>query len=179
MSERGDSYLTELDRALAGAPPGLRADIVAGVREELDGLGEAEASSRIADLGEPEFIAAAALSASAPVEPSPHRATGLVAALVMIVGPFVLPVIGGVVGLAWVSFSRAWTRREKGAAWVITGAAVVVTVIFVALFTPGGSVGRLLVPFSSTRPVVLLPGLVVAIAGVVLLVRASRRGWRQ
>jgi len=182
MSEKVDRYLTRLDRALAGASPGLRNEILDGVREELDGLGEAEASRRIAALGEPETIAADALSVAAPLEPLPRSTTAfisaLIAVLIMIVGPFVLPVIGGVAGLTWVSFSNAWTRREKELAWAITGPATVVTLIYVGLFLPGSAVGRLLIPFNSTHSVVLLPGLVVAIVGVVLLVSASRRGWR-
>lgn len=184
MTDRITTYLAELESALYDAPAGLRAEIVAGVREELEGLTSDEAIERMRELGDPAFIAAEALAADPVPEPPSHRTASLVAALVLIFGSIVLPIVGGLIGLAWVSWSKAWSRREKLVAWVIPAVIVVVGIAgsFVASgMLPHRETGELINPLvPSILPShlgVLALFAVFPIEGVVLLVRASRRGW--
>lgn len=148
------TYLAQLERALAGLPSHVSDEIVAGIREELDGLGAAAAASSIETLGDPEFIAAEARAEAAePAAGSPlvelvetpdrePRWYPVLAALLVAFGGIVILVIGWIVGLALVWFSQTWTRGEK---WVATltpfvaviGATVIVTLS--ALWDAGSS----------------------------------------
>ncbi|MEO7147182.1 MAG: hypothetical protein ABIW81_06475 [Terrimesophilobacter sp.] len=58
------SYLSQLDVALDGVPGRARRAILDGAAEELEGLDAASAAQRIEELGDPEFIAAAARAES-------------------------------------------------------------------------------------------------------------------
>ena len=65
-------YLDELESALAAAPAALRADILADIADELNGLDEDASRARIAALGDPRAIAAdAAAEAQASGSPVP------------------------------------------------------------------------------------------------------------
>lgn len=187
-------YLSQLDSALADVQPEVREDIVAGIREELDGLDDATATARINDLGDPVFIAAEAKAATpvteptvGPSDPPPGRTLSIVAVLVLIIGAFLIPLVGPLIGLLWVSFSTAWSRREKLAAWLAPLAVAIVVAAVGTVTTMFGqeasaeSVGPIL-PFAfvtSWHLAILIPYLVLPIVGVVLFVRANRRGWKQ
>ena len=188
-------YLAQLESALADVQPEVRGDIVAGIREELDGLDAATATARINDLGDPAFIAAEARSempiaepTAAPSDLPPGRTLSIVAVLVLIIGSFVIPVVGPLIGLIWVSFSNAWSRREKLFAWLAPiMTAVVVTVVvgvttLIAQQDASTNSFQPELPFAflaSWHLAVLLPYVVLPIVGVVLLVRANRRGWKR
>jgi len=169
------AYLSRLDQALVGVEPSVRTEIVSGIREELAGLDSADAAARIAELGDPALIAAEARAGTAvPVaEPAPGRTLSIVAVVVLIAGSIVVPVLGALVGLVWVSLSAAWSRREKLVAWLVPIVSAVIVLAVVAVLgatrpdAAGGSHLALLIPF-----------LVPPIEGVALLIRAHRRGWR-
>lgn len=188
------AYLAHLDEALVGVQPDVRAEIVSGIREELTGLDPASAADRIADLGDPQFIAAEARAEQAPAvaertpavaEPAPGRTLSIVAVVVLIAGSFVVPIVGALVGLVWVTLSSAWSRREKLLAWLIPIASAIVVVGMLAATTAsqnGPSVST-----DPTLPVafaggwhlaILIPYFILPIEGVALLVRAHGRGWR-
>lgn len=191
-------YLAQLETNLSGVRPDVRAEIVAGIREELDGLDTDAAAARIKDLGDPAFIAAEAkaataddvLPSTAPAapqpEPVPSRALPITAVLLLIVGTFVVPIIGPIIGLVLVSFSVAWSRREKIIAWLTPLAASAVfggaNAIVNAMQTSTVSEGvNPLVPFSGLggwHVMILLPYLVLPLIGIVLFVRANRRNWQ-
>ena len=103
-------YLRELDAALADVPRDVRTEIVAGIREELEGLSETDASARMSELGDPLFIAAAARE---DVPPRESRTLPTVAAIVVMVGGVVVPVVGWVVGIVLVWMSRLFSTRTK------------------------------------------------------------------
>ena len=118
------SYLAQLEKALDGITVEVRDDIVAGVAEELDGLDAAAVAIRIEELGDPEFIAAEARAetGSPVVERVQSRRNEprwypVLAVLVVALGGIVIPVVGWIVGLAMVWFSKSWSRTEK---WVAT-----------------------------------------------------------
>ncbi|TQO20137.1 putative membrane protein [Rhodoglobus vestalii] len=188
-------YLSQLEAALSGVEPDVRGEIVAGIREELDGLDAEAAASRIEGLGDPAFIAAEAKAATpdaeraTPTGPPPGRTLSIIAVLLLIVGSFIVPVVGPFVGLVWISLSAAWTRREKLTAWLTPLAAAIVVAVAVTIFTAVQSQAAAdplnpLVPFAGLAGLagwhlaILLPFLVLPVVGIALLVRANNRNWR-
>jgi hypothetical protein len=187
------AYLARLDSELDQLPADLHRDIVAGVEEELQGLDAESAALRIEQLGDPAFIAAEARAGSAtearagsatearaetPSEaplgssdaPPPGRAFSIAAVVVLIAGSLLVPVIGALAGLLFVSQAQAWTRREKAAAWCASVGVALLALAAAALMSSADAGGG---------HVVLLVGyLVFPVVGVVLAVRAQRRGWR-
>ncbi|TBN57207.1 hypothetical protein EYE40_07235 [Glaciihabitans arcticus] len=104
-------YLLELSEALADVPRDTRREILAGVREELEGLKPAEAAERIRALGDPQFIAAGAREdVVAPPEP---QWRSVVAALLVMLGGVLVPFAGWIAGIAIMWTSRAWSPRVK------------------------------------------------------------------
>src|SRR5690554_117012 len=184
------SYLTQLERALVGLPVEVRDEIMAGIREELDGLDAAAAADRIETLGDPEFVAAEARAeagASAAEPPSEPRWFPVLAALLVAVGGIVIPFIGWIVGIAMVWMSKSWRLRDKWIATLTPFAAVAVIPLATLLieWTTGGSGSA-----GQQEPNPLIPAaydlawsgvvfalLVNVIVGVWLLVR-SRSCWR-
>lgn len=120
MAENATTYLLRLSDALADVPRDVRTEIVAGVREELDGLSEKDAAARIRELGDPEFIAAAARE-EIPPRPSENRALSVTAGILVMIGGAVVPFLGWVAGIVMMWMSRLWTRRQK---WIATLAPV-------------------------------------------------------
>jgi uncharacterized membrane protein len=179
------AYLARLDSELDQLPADLHRDIVAGVEEELQGLDAESAALRIEQLGDPAFLAAEARAGSAtearaetPSEaplgssdaPPPGRAFSIAAVVVLIAGSLLVPVIGALAGLLFVSQAQAWTRREKAAAWCASVGVALLALAAAALMSSADAGGG---------HVVLLVGyLVFPVVGVVLAVRAQRRGWR-
>lgn len=171
------AYLAQLDAELAQLPADLHRDIVTGVTEELRGLDAGAAAARIRQLGDPAFIAAEARAETAngvPLvsqdAPPPGRTFSIVAAVVLIAGSLLVPVVGALAGLVFVSQAQAWTRREKAAAWLASAG---VALLAVAAATVMASAG-----LGGTHLVVLVGYLVFPVVGIVLAVRARRRGWR-
>lgn len=129
-----EDYLTRLDAAIADLPWRIANDLRTGIIEELDGLDADGVRERIARLGDPEQVAAAAREEtdppSAPVlvvpsaPPVPQAKPPMVdtkwfavaGAIVLGVGTFLVPIGGWVVGVALVTSSRFWRRWEKAAA---------------------------------------------------------------
>ena len=117
------AYLAELETALAGIAPETRNGILHGVREELHGLSEADAVLRIQELGDPEFIASEARAQAASFEEYASQASreprwfSVVAALLIMLGGIVIPILGSVAGLVMMWFSTTWSRKEK---WIAT-----------------------------------------------------------
>lgn len=131
-------YLLELSDALADVPRSTRVEILAGVREELEGLGEDEAAERIRSLGDPHFIAAGAREdVAAPSEAPEPQWRSTVAALLVMVGGVVIPFIGWIAGIALMWTSRAWSTRVKLLATVLPalgGLQVLIVTTIASLF---------------------------------------------
>ncbi|QAV70480.1 hypothetical protein ESZ53_08525 [Salinibacterium sp. UTAS2018] len=184
-TEVAHKYLAELKSALTGVPAEVGDAILGEVAEELEGLSAADAATRIRALGDPQFIAAEARDQSPSAPPAAPPAASpkaqessrrapwfeIVAAVLVMVGGMVIPVVGAVAGVVMVWFSRVWTRRQKWIATLVPLAIVAVTVavaIAVSGYIVNGSQG------SGGEPVnPLLPGgvdfiafgLLVAIVG--------------
>lgn len=170
------AYLAQLDAELDQLPADLHRDIVGGVEEELRGLDAEAAAARIQQLGDPAFIAAEARAETptgAPLvrrdAPAPGHGFSITAAVVLIAGSLLVPVVGALGGLLFVSQATAWTRREKAAAWLTSIGVALLAVAATSLMASAGLGG--------THLVVLAGYLVFPVVGIVLAVRAQRRGW--
>lgn len=127
-------YLRELDRVLIGVDATTAAELRGGIAESLQGLNEADAVTRIAELGDPAFVAASArdvhpTDATGSAEPHPTNTTPrtgtssvaylLSALAVYALAGFLLPVIGWIGGVVMLWISPVWHRGEKWAATLI------------------------------------------------------------
>lgn len=116
-------YLRQLETAAAGLAPQRRTELVEEIREHIDqALREVATDDEVSvrnvleRLGSPEEIAAAA--GAGPVTPEPaheRKGAGLleIATLAVFALGGLLPVIGWLIGVAFVSASEAWSTRDK------------------------------------------------------------------
>jgi len=161
------AYLRELDAALSTAPAEVRAEIVAGIEEELVGLDAATAATRIDELGDPVFIAAEATGATTPDSPTRTTPGGysILTVVLLIIGGFVVPVIGWIVGAVLLVASSAWTRRDKLIGTLVPALTfVVATTVFLLLRGPDAGV-----------PAFIIGGAVTFIVGLLSGIRLLRR----
>ena len=164
-------YLSDLDTALQGVPEHTAGDLRAAVEEELASLDADAARDRIAQLGDPAFIAAEArgetrVHTAGRKAGRESRAYVIVAALAIAVGGYIVPVVGALVGYAMVWLSRAWKRWEKV---VATSVPVAVGLVTSAFLYASGSAG-----FAWWNVLIALSIANLGVA-VWLLVRALRR----
>jgi hypothetical protein len=99
MTER-DTYLKELDQALAGLPRSRRREVI----DEVVARGDL--------LGDPADIAAEA-RARFGLGPDPASWREVATLFLLPVGGLIVPVVGWLVGVVLLWQSDAWTRREK------------------------------------------------------------------
>ncbi|AMB60132.1 HAAS signaling domain-containing protein [Microterricola viridarii] len=151
LADAVSAYLASLDAALSGVDAATRAEIVAGVREELVGLPAEATAERIREIGDPAFVAAEARGAlpdALPAErvgepaasaPAPTAAKAepawfaVIAGLLVMIGGVVVPVVGALAGYVMVWLSGAWTRRQKVIATAVPVAYVAVLFAVLAL----------------------------------------------
>jgi len=174
------SYLHELEGALRGMPAAERQEIIGGVREELTGLDEAAASERIELLGDPAFIAAQAREAAGDVTPAGRESFGyaVVASLLVAFGGIVVPILGWIVGLGMVWFSRTWSVGEKLigtlAAPVLGAIGVAVSLLLETSATAESASPTFGSSFSFAHGSLLIVPVVYIVSGLWLLARARR-----
>lgn len=114
-----DRYLADLKAALVGLDADLARDIYDGIAEELAGIDESRARTRIADLGSAVTVAAAAGGNVTSKRLIERPGFALVSSLVYGFGWLVFPGVGWVVGVVLVWLSTSWTSRQK---WSALGA---------------------------------------------------------
>ncbi len=169
-------YLDRLRQASAGLPADSRAelmqDIGAHLAEKVDAAaGEVQVRRVLDGLGTPEEIAAAAADQSG-ARPPVHATGGLAydvtTVLVLLLGGFVIPLLGWIAGIVMLWNGPRWDTRHKWAGTLIWPGAVVLTLL--ALTADHRTSGRL--------GVVVVTGLAVVVAGLVTgfgyLLRAAR-----
>lgn len=137
------SYLNELDAALTGVADDVRSEIVAGVREELQGMDAAAAALRIEELGDPQFIAAEARAGGPATAPAPVAAAAVapaeptwypvLASLLIMFGGLIVPAIGYIAGFVMMWTSRSWRLMEKWVATLTPVAAVLAIALVVTI----------------------------------------------
>jgi len=116
-----NAYLAELTLALRILPVEVRREIHSGIAEELRGLDDGAASQRIGELGDPKYIAAAALdevdagtfvvAESAPANDKTWYT--LTAVFALLLGGVVIPFIGWFGGVILLWNSKTWTVWDK------------------------------------------------------------------
>ncbi len=168
------AYLDRLTQAVRGLPTDVAEGVVSGVREELSGLSGTAATERMAELGDPEFIAASAreeLPTAPPSRESPRYS--VVTVLLLAFGGLVVPFAGWVAGVVLLWASRVWTRRDK-LIGTLTAPAIAILGVVVCVVVGAG------IPFNGGGFSALASGVIVAIpiAPLVvtpyLLIRARR-----
>lgn len=136
MSHRAvDEYLGRLRRSMSDLPAERRDEIVSEIEEHIAGmLAEREGTMSDADvrnvlerLGEPDTIAAEARERFG-IRPAKPQWTDTAAVVLLVVGGFVPPIIGWVVGVVLLWISDVWSTRDK---------------IIGTLVVPGGVAGGL------------------------------------
>lgn len=133
-------YLDRLRRATADLPPGVRAELLDDIGAHLaDTTGgapdEAHVRQVIDELGTPEGIAEAARAEAGTASPPAPGDNGLAydvsTVLVLLLGGFLLPVLGWVAGLVMLWNGPRWTRGEKWLGTLVWPAAIAVPVAVV------------------------------------------------
>lgn len=168
------AYLNQLTYAVRDLPREVADGVLFGVREELSGLSETEAIERMAELGDPEFIAASAHAELPAVARTSDPAWySVLTPLLLVFGGFIVPVLGWVVGLVLLWKSRIWTRRDKlVGTWLPLGiqvSAVTIASVFEFGFQFGNGF------FSPLASGLMVASVVVPVVTVpYLLVRARR-----
>ncbi|MBP2367493.1 HAAS signaling domain-containing protein [Pseudonocardia parietis] len=152
-SELVECYLLRLRSATADLPTDqsdeLLGDLTAHLAEAVPpGSDELTARRALDGLGAPELVAAAARTETGPAaraRPSPGSAqvNDVIAVLLLLLGGFVVPVLGWVAGVVMLWGSPRWSERDK---WLGT------------LAWPGVIAGGV-VAFAVGGPVVLVAGL--------------------
>lgn len=155
FSPAADTYLSRLSSELRDVREPLRGDIWSGVAEELDGLPDDDARGRIAELGDPAFIAREAVEAAdvepprdtpspgyvpgapVPVPVAESRGFAIAGAITLGIGGFVVPFVGWIVGVGLVTASPLWRRRDKAIA-ILAPLVVVLLAAFVTHWIGGG-----------------------------------------
>lgn len=171
-------YLQRLRRATADLPPGTRAELLDDIGAHLaDTAGDAPDEARVRqvldELGTPETIAQAARVESGGVAATPPTgghgdlAYDVSTVLVLLLGGFVVPVLGWVAGVVMLWNGPRWTRGEKWFGTLIWPALVAVPLLLVTARPQDPAV------WLWVGAVVLVVGLPTAFAQ--LLRRARRR----
>lgn len=121
-------YLGELDAALAEAPATVRAELVADIAGELDGLSDEEARARITELGDPRAIAADAAAQVRSMNPgaAPSKVYPTITAIVLVVGWYLVPVLGWIAGLVMIGVGAEWISAVRRRAILTSIVAAVV-----------------------------------------------------
>lgn len=168
-------YLANLERELRGLPAPLASEILAGVREELRGLDDAAAADRIAALGEPAAIAAAARAEAPPRrQDAPwYRVTTI---LLVAAGVVVVPVVGWIVGVGMLWNSRTWLLRDKLVGTLVVPVGALLTLGIAALIPMAAQsegVNPLLPSYGHLG--VLVAAIVLPVASAIYLAVRARR----
>ncbi len=176
-----ERYLADLERRLAAADPGERADILASVREHVESdlamldrpATSADVAAALESLGSVDTVVAAWTpedGGAAPGAPAPTRPTGLAVAAGVLAALSViliwLPPVAGLLGVAALVLGIVALRRRDEPRWaavtaVVVGATAVVLGLVVllgalAVFTAhsetGGSTDVVPVPAVTPAP---------------------------
>lgn len=114
-------YLRRLRDALKHVPVDRREEIVDEVEshidEELRALGRApedhEVRNVLETLGAPELIAAAEIGDDQPPQEQRGRVWDVAALVLLLVGTFLIPYVGWIIGVVLLWTSPTWTTKDK------------------------------------------------------------------
>jgi uncharacterized membrane protein len=190
-----DRYLRDLRSALREMPRRQRDELVAEIEGHISEslppeASDAEVLTLLDRLGDPEQIAAAERERLGIAEPSSGWLEWLAIPL-LLVGGFVLPVVGWIVGVVFLWLSRCWTVKDKILATLLVPGGLLPAVLFplyggsVEVCTSGSGINSAGRPFTtqhctggySTPETIALAALEVAlvIAPIYTAIRLARR----
>lgn len=125
-------YLQRLDTATALLPLDEREEVREGIRGHLiealaDAKSDADVRNTLTTLGDPYAIVG--LPPAPPPPPSGRGVIEVLAVILLLVGAFIVPVVGWVAGVVLLWTSKAWTAGQK---------------LLGTLVVPGGLAGSML-----------------------------------
>ncbi|KAA9111338.1 hypothetical protein [Microbacterium rhizomatis] len=169
-----EGCLQRLKRAMAGADPTLRDEVLAGGRESLHGLDDADVPGRIRRLGSPEDLARQALP-DAPAASAARRGRLMTTVLAVALSALVFPLVWlASVVLLW--RNQLWTRSQKWAGTILgIGVGAIAGAVSAALLagTLGVAAGHPLVVWNSIG-ISLLAMTIASVIMAIHLARAAR-----
>lgn len=179
-------YRLRLVEELSGLPRARREEIIAEVDAHIRDARTAHAAETDADLlnlldrlGDPSVIGTEARERFDVAEPASAGAREVIALLLLVVGPFIVPVVTWVLGAILVWSSGAWSMREKrnSLAWsliVIVGLTII-GIVIANVSSIGTTVGVSILPASVLFIVVVLGTLTSVLSGLLLASALARR----
>ncbi|MEQ3554996.1 hypothetical protein WIS52_31415 [Pseudonocardia nematodicida] len=143
-------YLLRLSSATADLPGAQRDELIGDITAHLaeavpPGSDELTARRVLDALGAPEQIAAAARAETEPARPgpAPTRTHDLIALLLLMLGGFVVPILGWVAGVVMLWNSPRWSDEDK---WLGTLVWPGVIAVGIAALLAGGSIPLVIGP---------------------------------
>jgi len=178
-------YRHRLEEELNGLPRARREEIIAEVDAHIRDARTAHAAETDADLlnlldrlGDPSVIGTEARERFDVAEPASAGAREVIALLLLVVGPFIVPVVTWVLGAMLVWSSGAWSAREKrnSLAWslIVIGSLTLIVIIFAIVNSTGTTVIAPIGP-GAVLLVVVLGTLTSVLSGLLLASALARR----
>jgi uncharacterized membrane protein len=178
-------YRLRLKEELNGLPRARREEIIAEFDAHIRDARTAHAAETDADLlnlldrlGDPSVIGTEARERFDVAEPASAGAREVIALLLLVVGPFIVPVVTWVLGAMLVWSSVAWSAREKrnSLAWSLI--VIVVLTLIGLIFAIASSTGTTVIASSVPGAVLLvlvLGTLTSVLSGLLLASALARR----
>ncbi len=181
-------YRRRLDEELQQLPRSRREEIIAEVEAHIRDARAANPAETDADLlnlldrlGDPGIIGVEARQRFDVAEPAPVGLREVIALLLLLVGPFVIPVVSGILGGLLVRSSVSWTARQKRNAivWspVVTLGLLLLLIVIVNVIGVGNSsTSVVVVGVTGLFLVLFVVTLTPVVAGLLLAWALARRG---
>jgi uncharacterized membrane protein len=178
-------YRLRLEEELNGLPRARREEIIAEFDAHIRDARTAHAAETDADLlnlldrlGDPSVIGTEARERFDVAEPASAGAREVIALLLLVVGPFIVPIVTWVLGAMLVWSSVAWSAREKrnSLAWSLI--VIVVLTLIGIIFAIASSTGTTVIASSVPGAVLLvlvLGTLMSVLSGLLLASALARR----
>jgi uncharacterized membrane protein len=178
-------YRLRLEEELNGLPRARREEIIAEFDAHIRDARTAHAAETDADLlnlldrlGDPSVIGTEARERFDVAEPASAGGREVIALLLLVVGPFIVPVVTWVLGAMLVWSSVAWSAREKrnSLAWSLI--VIVVLTLIGIIFAIASSTGTTVIASSVPGAVLLvlvLGTLTSVLSGLLLASALARR----
>jgi uncharacterized membrane protein len=178
-------YRLRLEEELNGLPRARREEIIAEFDAHIRDARTAHAAETDADLlnlldrlGDPSVIGTEARERFDVAEPASAGAREVIALLLLVVGPFIVPIVTWVLGAMLVWSSVAWSAREKrnSLAWSLI--VIVVLTLIGIIFAIASSTGTTVIASSVPGAVLLvlvLGTLTSVLSGLLLASALARR----
>jgi hypothetical protein len=179
-------YRRRLEEELSGLPRTRREEIVSEVDAHIRDARTAHAAETDADLlnlldrlGDPSVIGTEARERFDVAEPASAGGREVIALLLLVVGPFIVPIVTWALGAMLVWGSGAWSAREKrnSLAWslIIIAGLTIIGIVIAKVSSIGTTVGVSIAPGALLFVGVILGTLTSVLSGLLLASALARR----